>query len=288
MPSNSHDLKRLAHELIDRLTPSQATAIVGVLEAMVDPSSNGRLKGSVEGERQLRASGGTPSATREILVASVLAVFRENKDRLDPSKLVTMKWESPEIFWELLLLSFSTMGSSRGFKLMKEPTLHDAVTYGILETLAPRERLAALKRTLRAAQVRMPDRKAKWLIENFNRIHKDGGPEAVKSALNERLGRDEKIKFLCSFKGIGLKYARNMMMDTYHPEFRESIAIDERIKKIMAALNLGFGNDYVAAEEYFLGVAHDANITGWQLDRLLYNFTDDVLQSIKRSMNSAE
>jgi hypothetical protein len=39
MPRNSTDPKHQAHELIDRLAPTQVTAVVGLLEVMLDPVS---------------------------------------------------------------------------------------------------------------------------------------------------------------------------------------------------------------------------------------------------------
>lgn len=39
MPSNTKAEKQQAHELIERLAPSQVSAVVGLLEAMLDPVS---------------------------------------------------------------------------------------------------------------------------------------------------------------------------------------------------------------------------------------------------------
>jgi hypothetical protein len=52
-----------------------------------------------------------------------------------------------------------------------------------------------------------------------------------KADLCTQPGRDGKIAFLKTFHGIGDKYARNILMDVYHREFRDSIAYDERLKK---------------------------------------------------------
>jgi hypothetical protein len=54
-------------------------------------------------------------------------------------------------------------------------------------------RLAVLSHSLRAAVVRMPDRKAKWLAANFARIQADGGPGAFKRNLEGQPGRQGKI-----------------------------------------------------------------------------------------------
>ena len=61
------------------------------------------------------------------------------------------------------------------------------------------------------------------------------GPGAAKEQLLAQQGRDAKIAFLRSSPGIGNKHARNIMMDVYHEDFRDSIAVDARIKKISAA-----------------------------------------------------
>jgi hypothetical protein len=188
-------------------------------------------------------------------------------------------WDSPNFIWERLLAAFSTMGNSRGVKLVRDPLLHDPVRYPALLALTPEERLLILTRSLRTAVVRMPDRKAQWLVANFERIQADGGPNAIKRKLEGLAGRAQKIAYLLSFRGIGNKYARDMMMDAYHPEFRDSVAFDVRVRKVADALGIKFAN-YKAAEEFFVAAAARADINCWELDRLLYYFTDDVLISL--------
>ncbi len=94
---------------------------------------------------------------------------------------------------------------------------------------------------LRLAKVRMADKKAGWLADAFEQIATAGGPSRVKKDLLTRDGREGKIAFWLEFKGIGKKYSRNIMMDVYHPEFHDSIAIDQRIKKISLTLGRVFG-----------------------------------------------
>ena len=81
----------------------------------------------------------------------------------------------------------------------------------------------------------------------------------VKRALEQCVGRDAKIRFLDAFEGVGPKYARNMLMDVYHPDFHESIAVGERIKKVLEVIGVGFSN-YLKTEEFLLGVAHEAGL----------------------------
>lgn len=102
----------------------------------------------------------------------------------------------------------------------------------------------------------------------------------MKADLCACAGRDAKIEFLKTFTGMGDKYARNILMDAYHREFRDSIAYDERLKKIAKALELDF-NTYGDAEQFFLDAARKAGLNGWELDRLLYHATDQVLNEIE-------
>jgi hypothetical protein len=144
---------------------------------------------------------------------------------------------------------------------MREPSLHDRVTWEAIECLSAKRRRRSLAETLAAAPVRMAEQKADWLCANFDRIRRDGGPDQVKADLCACVGRAAKIEFLKTFDGIGDKYARNIMMDSYHREFRDSIAYDERLKKIAKALDLRFSR-YEDAEKFFLDAGREAG-TKW-------------------------
>jgi hypothetical protein len=50
MANSSVNAKHQAHELIERLAPSQVTAVVGLLEAMLDPVSRAIANASVDDE----------------------------------------------------------------------------------------------------------------------------------------------------------------------------------------------------------------------------------------------
>lgn len=66
------------------------------------------------------------------------------------------------------------------------------------------------------------------------------------------------------------------MMDVYHEDFRDSIAVDVRIKRISDAWGLSFPS-YEEHENFYLSVATDAGLNGWELDRLMFNFTNEFL-----------
>lgn len=138
-----------------------------------------------------------------------------------------------------------------------------------------------MEQTCRDAKIRMPGIKAGFILRCFDQITERGGLEAVKAELFSIRGRDGKIKYLREFRGIGPKYARNMMMDVYQEDFRESIAIDSRIQSISNALGVAF-NNYADHEDFYLDVAHLADMNGWELDRLMFNFHEKVLKAISR------
>ncbi len=189
-------------------------------------------------------------------------------------------WAKPDFIWEALLLSMATMGNSRGAVLVENPHFHSQVEWATLDRLEAHARLTTLDQTLRRAKVRMPSVKSQWLHENFEEIGRRGGPAMVKEKLQSLAGRDTKIKYLLNFRGIGPKYARNILMDVYHSDFRESIAIDERIKKVLSAIGHTSEN-YSKTEHFLLEVAHGAGLNGWEMDRLIYNYTDEVLAGLR-------
>jgi len=217
---------------------------------------------------------------KQTLVRAVRAVYPTHSPTIERLKREGRRiWTAPDFIWEQLLRSFSTMGNARGARLMTEAALHDRVTYAVIARMSPKQRRTTLRKTLASAPVRMADRKADWLCKNFRRIQRDGGPDRVRAALCACSGRDAKIEFLKTFHGIGDKYARNIMMDAYHPEFHESIAYDDRLTKIAEALGLEF-KKYDDAEEFFLDVAHAVDLNGWELDRLLYHAKGDIVDKI--------
>jgi hypothetical protein len=126
----------------------------------------------------------------------------------------------------------------------------------------------------------MPRQKAAWLNLNYELIVQSGGLEEVRRQALSQAGTEAKITFLKRFYGIGDKYARNIWMDVYHPDFHNSIAVDKRIKQVTETLGYSFSN-YAAHERFYQGVAQEANLQGWELDRLLYNYKNEILLKLK-------
>jgi hypothetical protein len=85
----------------------------------------------------------------------------------------------------------TTMGNARGSKLVTNDAIHAAITWAALEPLSEPERRIRLSAALTAAQVRIPNKKLDWLIDNFKSIVQQGGPVAVLDGLEALPGRDK-------------------------------------------------------------------------------------------------
>jgi hypothetical protein len=212
------------------------------------------------------------TAARNRLVAVVRDLAVEQRAELERLKLEAVGLDRPDFIWYYLLQSFATMGRASGWHgLIGDQENYCRVTYPVLAALTPQAREQQVRQVCRAAGIRMPDKKADYILGCFHYVQRLGGPEAAKARLLAERGREAKIRFLRTFPGIGPKYARNIMMDVYHEDFRDSIALDVRILAISEGLGLSFPS-YAAHEQFYLGVAREAGLNGWELDRLLFNF----------------
>ncbi len=179
-----------------------------------------------------------------------------------------------DFLWRYLLQSFATLGRESGWNgLIGDEANYQQITFEALGNVPAANRLAHASDICARAKVRYARRKAKFIVDCYDKIQELGGPLAAKEYLLNLPGRDPKIEFLDSFPGIGEKYARNLMMDVYHEDFRESIAVDSRIQEISTNWKLTF-NSYSDHESFYLSVAHAADLSGWELDRLMFGFRD--------------
>jgi hypothetical protein len=193
--------------------------------------------------------------------------------------------ERPDFVWHILLQSFATMGNSRGqYGLIHNRANYDRLRFETLASLEDNQRRTEIEDVCRQAGVRMPRKKAQWIAEAFERIRALGGPESAKDTLLAQPGKADIIRFLRGFPGIGEKYSRNIMMDVHHELFRNSVAIDVRISRISSSMGLTFARRYPDHEAFYLMVAGLAGLSGWELDRLLYNFTSDVENALSKEM----
>ena len=211
---------------------------------------------------------------RKRLLETLKQITPEMREKLDALKEEQKDLEKPDFIWHFLLQSFATMGNVRGWKgLIGDHSNYVRVSFGTLSKLRHDERVTVIEGVLRDAKVRMPRQKAEWLSKNCDLIIEMGGLEQVKSMALAYKGTEAKISFMKRFYGIGDKYARNIWMDVYHLDFHNSIAVDERIKRITGVLGYTFRN-YDEHERFYLDVAQEAGLQGWELDRRLYNYRD--------------
>jgi len=221
-------------------------------------------------------------AAKQVLSQVAMSMAEIHRMKLERMKADQNQYDRPDFLWHYLLQSFSTMGRSAGWHgLIGNQDNYTRVTVDALLLLQPADRERVVREVCRVAKVRMPDRKAGFIISCFDHIQRMGGLAPATARLRAAPGRKAKIEYLMTFPGIGPKYARNIMMDVYHEDFRDSIAVDTRIKEISSALGMTFRN-YADHESFYLEVAQMAGLNGWELDRLLYNFKDDFLREIVR------
>ena len=244
------------------------------------PSSQAVVTGPADADKPLGVESLAARTDIAVAQARLISVVRqlaaEKRVELDRHKENHADIARPDFLWHYLLQSFATMGRSAGWHgLIGNPTNYNRVTYSALEALPAADRLRVAQEVCRAAKVRMPDIKAGYILGCFERIRGIGGLEAAKARLLAQHGREAKIQWLKAMPGIGDKYARNIMMDVYHEDFRDSIAVDARIKSVSETLGLVFAS-YSAHEAFYLDVARQAGLNGWELDRLLYNFLGEV------------
>ena len=219
--------------------------------------------------------------TRPALVRAVRRLAAQHRAQLERLKEGARDLERPDFVWHFLLQALSTWGSSAGWEgLIHSEENYERVTWAALLPLSRAARIRQAEAAFRAARMRYASKKAQYLADNMALIQSWGGLSVARERLFSAPGAEGKIRFLRRLKGIGDKYARNIMMDVYHPEFHNHIAIDERIKRVLEAVGAPEGS-YAEQETWLLSVAKDAGLNGWALDRILYHHRDAVLAAVQ-------
>lgn len=213
-------------------------------------------------------------------IAKTIRSLPEVRSALSDGKAkARKKLKSRNFIWKELVGSVGSWGGTRGSKrLKKDKRWH----YKSLCALGDTEKRAhLLEQVLVECGVNRARSKAPLLAQNFEIVKALGGPQRVKQLLLSLPGTKPKIEFLMAFHGVGPKYGRNILMDGYHPDFRNSIAYDARLGAIARQLGLSF-KTYDNAEDFFLRAAGRAGIEGWELDRMIWRFTEKFECEIKR------
>lgn len=187
--------------------------------------------------------------------------------------------ERPDMLWFELILSMATLQGSSGSTLATEDEYYSQVQYQTLLEMDEDERIDHLEDVLLDAGVNMHLRKADFINAQVQRIDSLGGLDSAQQKFEARDGKEAKMDFLREFKGVGDKYARNIGMDIFHPDFQDTIALDSRIRGISDELGVEF-DSYEQHEQFYISVAERLGITAWELDRILYRYTDEVTANI--------
>jgi len=223
---------------------------------------------------------------RDHLVSIIKELAAREQKFLDRLKCEHAGLARDDFIWHYLIQSFSTMGRAAGWQgLIGNEHNYQCLTYDVIKALSPEQRLCHIQTICNQANIRMPNRKASFILGCFNRIELLGGLAPTKAQLLAAQGREAKIKFLDDFPGIGQKYARNIMMDVYHEDFHSSIAIDIRIQAISNQLGATFSS-YEQHEDFYLEIAQEVGINGWELDRLLFHFRKEIEEKLAAKINT--
>ena len=175
--------------------------------------------------------------------------------------------------WFILLQSYGTLGNSKGGSIAHE----SAMKYNNLASLSKTQRKKIIEKLVKSNGLRYPNKKAQWINDSFELIAGLGGARAATSLAGTLSNKSEKLEFMKQFKGFGDKYARNAWMDLCDSDFANTIAVDSNLNKILDKLGLLVAT-YLVQEKKLVSIAKSAGITGWELDRLLYKFTNQFLE----------
>lgn len=218
------------------------------------------------------------AARRTRLIDALRSPPRFMQDRLDALTAHAVRLSArDDLVWYLLLQSMSTLRSSRGHRYIFPNGLEpgSSITFLALSRLSPTDRKTVLGVAFKS--VLKGKEKAGWLDRNFERIECMGGEAGALATMRSLPSMDAKTHWVSRFDGIGEKYKRNIWMDIRDAHFEQSIAVDIRLEEVGALTGMNPSAPYEEKERFFLGMAREAGISGWEADRLLYNFKDELL-----------
>ncbi|HEX5103120.1 MAG TPA: hypothetical protein VFV87_04885 [Pirellulaceae bacterium] len=183
-----------------------------------------------------------------------------------------------DLIWYLLLSAATTLGNASGFdRLFGNHRLTATVSYAALVRLKPAQQRKRLLAALKQAGVRYASKKSKQLSANLREIQRRGGVESETRRALSLQGRDSKRNYFLQFAGIGPKYANNIWMDIYDDDFHDCVAVDARLSRVLHELQV----DVTCSQSFFQQIARDANLQTWEVDRLLFGFTDYFIAAIR-------
>lgn len=168
--------------------------------------------------------------------------------------------------WIGLVLSAATRGGSWRWEKLVKPRYQSDLSWLSISQISAEDRRARLETVGRFWR-----QTASWLEQAYLQVQSDGGPKELREMLS-LMPTNDVIAYWKSYKGVKDKYARNIMMDIYHPNFRKDFfAIDSRLDELLPMLGYVGSRDYQSKEQFLIELARDIGIDAWDLDRLLYS-----------------
>jgi hypothetical protein len=110
-------------------------------------------------------------------------------------------------------------------------------------------------------------------FENFDPVKEI---EIYKSCNSKK----ELKKFWMRFEGVGPQYSKNLCMDEQNIHFVNSIKIDSRLNSLLKGTQAEKYSDS-EKELLFLNAAKTLGLTGWEVDRICFNFRNEIKDLIK-------
>jgi len=219
---------------------------------------------------------------RDKLVQLLKCRPAEMNQELTKLKLCREKIKEPQFLWIFLLQGAATLGGNRGADhLFGDPKHMESLTFDKLAAFSDKSALIDhLEGVFKVCKFRYAQKKAQEMAYNVDLINKMGGAVKVGQMALKLKGKRVKMKFIQKFKGVGAKYGRNFWMDIYDPDFYDAIALDERVAKVSKALQIDEDEPYNLRERFYLQIAKEAGLQGWELDRLLFNFNDYFIKAL--------
>lgn len=210
---------------------------------------------------------------RRDLIAALSEAVAGHREVLDRTKEVAADWGAhPDWPWNGLVLSAATRGGSARWERDVAQRYETELSWTILDVTPDDDRRRRFETVGRFWR-----RTASWLEFVFQHIHHAGGPAAIREVLAP-LTAEDVIAFWTALPEVGEKYARNIMMDTYDPRFRDGrFAIDSRIKSLLPILGYDGSNRYDSQEAFLDTLARELGVEGWELDRFLYQGHQQIL-----------
>lgn len=188
--------------------------------------------------------------------------------------------KTPDLLWRKLCGVVATSGSS--VNSHRFLSFYDTHLRFDLLPASRSARTQTIFKLLEEADVpRLRRQKSENLSKNYEIVKSLGGPAKATQEMFSLSGKRQKQEWIQQFNGVGTKYSNDIWMDICDPDFTDSIALDARVKSF--ASDLGLDPKSPRLEKELLQFAKSCNLSGWEFDRLVYNYGKLVFTCIRNN-----